>query len=118
VIFLIGRNAVKVIVREYVTKDGKKPFSMWIAMLDTVVQDRIRMRLARFTTGNLGDHKSLLDGLWEARLAFGPGYRIYFGRDGKAVIVLVGGGSKATQRQDIWRARRSWRDYLNREQHG
>jgi putative addiction module killer protein len=91
---------------------------MWIAMLDGVARDRIRMRLARFTTGNLGDHKSLLDGLWEARLAFGPGYRIYFGKDGKAVIVLLGGGSKATQRRDIWRARQSWRDYLDGEQHG
>ena len=84
VILLIGRNALEVIVREYVTKDGKRPFSMWVAMLDGEVRDRIRARLVRFTTGNLGDHKSLLDGLWEARFAFGPGYRIYFGKDGKA----------------------------------
>jgi putative addiction module killer protein len=76
------------------------------------------MRLVRIKTGNLGDHKSLLDGLWEARLAFGPGYRIYFGKDGEGLIVLLGGGSKATQRQDIWRARQSWRDYLDGGQDG
>jgi putative addiction module killer protein len=110
---LNGPNGVDVIVREYVTRDGKRPFSLWLSMLDRPVRNRIRARLARFTAGNLGDHKSLLDGLWEARLAFGPGYRIYFGKDGDALIVLLGGGSKATQRQDIWRARRSWRDYVD-----
>jgi putative addiction module killer protein len=115
---LIGRDAVGVIVREYVRNDGKRPFSLWVAMLDGAVQDRIQARLVRFTTGNLGDHKSLLDGLWEARLAFGPGYRIYFGKDGESLIVLLGGGSKATQRQDIWRARQSWRDYLGGGQDG
>lgn len=87
-------------------------------MLDKVARHRIRARLDRFMAGNLGDHKSLLDGLWEARLAFGPGYRIYFGKDGETMIVLLGGGSKATQRQDIWRARQAWRDYLDGEQDG
>jgi putative addiction module killer protein len=49
---------------------------MWVAVLDRAVQIRIRARLVRFTAGNLGDHKPLMDGLWEARITFGPGYRI------------------------------------------
>jgi putative addiction module killer protein len=104
---------VELIVREYVTREGKRPFGLWVAMLDGVVKARIEARLVRFKSGNLGDHKPLLDGLWEARLVFGPGYRIYFGKDGEALIVLLGGGSKATQRQDIRRARQLWRNYLD-----
>lgn len=109
---------MSVTVREYVTKDGKSPFSMWVAILDRAVRARIEARLVRFRSGNLGDHKPLLDGLWEARLAFGPGYRIYFGKDGEALIVLLGGGCKATQRQDISRARQSWRHYIDGGQDG
>ncbi len=68
--------------------------------------------------GNLGDHKSLGGGVWEARVMFGVGYRIYFGKDGNSVIVLLIGGDKSSQSQDIARARAFWRDYLEAKKHG
>ena len=65
--------------------------------------------------GNLGDHKTVGGGVWEARVTFGPGYRIYFGKDGHSIVVLLLGGDKGSQSQDIRRAQRSWADYLERE---
>jgi putative addiction module killer protein len=109
---------VNVIVREYVTSDGKRPYSLWLAMLEWTVRTRVESRVFRFGQGNLGDHKPLMDGLWEARLASGPGYRLYFGRDGKSIVVMLLGGTKATQREDIRKARRFWTDYLSGDQDG
>jgi putative addiction module killer protein len=104
---------VTLIVREYVTSDGKKPFRLWLSTLDTTTRERVQRRIFRLELGNLGDHNALLDGLWELRLVFGSGYRIYFGKDSGASVVLLPGGSKAAQRQDIWKARQFWRDYLD-----
>ena len=79
---------------------------------------RIQARVLRFSTGNLGDHKSVGGGVWEARLMLGPGYRIYFGKDGNSIIVLLTGGEKSSQSQDISGARDYWQDYLEAKRHG
>lgn len=105
-------------VREYLTHDGRNPFREWLGTLDVAVRARVQARVLRFEQGNLGDHKSVGSGVWEARLAFGPGYRIYFGKDGESVILLLVGGAKSTQRQDIRRAQEFWRDYLEGKGHG
>ena len=105
-------------VREYLTAAGRNPFREWIGTLDVTVRGRVQARVLRFELGNLGDHKSVGAGVWEARLAFGPGYRIYFGKDGDAIIVLLLGGAKASQGQDIRRAQEFWRDYLEAKRHG
>ena len=60
---------------------------------------------------NLGDHKLVARGIWEARVMFGPGYRIYFAKAGDSMVLLLGGGDKKTQQQDIWRAQTYWADY-------
>lgn len=99
-------------VREYETQDGKCPFRDWLETLDHATRARVQARVLRFETGNLGDHKTVGGGVLEARVMFGPGYRIYFGRDGATLVVLLGGGSKATQVRDIRNAQRYWRDYL------
>jgi putative addiction module killer protein len=105
-------------VREYLTADGRNPYRQWLGTLDRAVRARIQARVLRFELGNVGDHKSVGAGLWEARLSFGPGYRIYFGKDGDAIIVLVAGGTKASQAKDIARAQEFWRDYLEGRRHG
>lgn len=105
-------------VREYLTADGRNPFREWLNALDVRVKARIQARVLRFEMGNLGDHKSVRGGVWEARLAFGPGYRIYFGKDGESVIVLLVGGEKGSQSQDISRAQGFWRAYLEAKRHG
>ena len=73
--------------------------------------------MLRFSTGNLGDHKSLGGGVWEARVMFGPGYRLYFGLDGPRVILLLVGGDKSSQSRDIRKAREFWKAYRE-AQHG
>jgi putative addiction module killer protein len=84
-------------VREYVTADGRTPFREWLNSLATAVRARIQARVLRFELGNLGDHKIVGGGVWEARVMFGPGYRIYFGRDRDSIIVLLVGGDKGSQ---------------------
>lgn len=98
-------------VREYLTADGKNPYREWLDTLDTSPRARIQARVLRFSTGNLGDHKSVGAGVWEARVMFGAGYRIYFGKDGHQVVLLLLGGDKSTQTADIARAQTSWRAY-------
>ena len=105
-------------VREYLTADGRNPFRERLGTLDVAVKARVQARVLRFELGNLGDHKSVGGGVWEARLTFGPGYRIYFGRDGESIILLLLGGTKASQARDIRRAQEFWRDYLEAKRHG
>lgn len=103
-----------VTVREYETADRKVPFRDWLAMLDGATRARLQARVLRFETGNLGDRKGVGGGVQEARVMFGPGYRIYFGQDGATLVLLLllVGGSKGTQAKDIRRAQQYWRDYL------
>ena len=93
-------------VREYLTADGKNPYREWLDTLDVTPRARIQARVFRFSTGNLGDHKSVGGGVWEARVMFGPGYRIYFGKDSAQLVLLLLGGDKSTQTW-TWPGRRS-----------
>lgn len=104
------------LIHEYITPDGKVPFTEWLnALKDRTTRARIRVRLDRLRMGNLGDHKSVGSGVWELRLTFGPGWRIYFGKDGERIILLLTGGDKTSQTQDIALAQQMWADYRNRE---
>jgi putative addiction module killer protein len=105
-------------VREYVAKDGRCPFRIWLDGLDLSAKARIQARVLRFETGNLGDHKNVGAGVWEARLMWGPGYRIYFGKDGNSIVVLLTGGEKSSQARDIASAKGYWQDYLEAKHHG
>ena len=75
----------------------------------------IQARLNRVRLGNFGDARALGGGVEELRIDYGPGYRIYFGRDGQTVVVLLCAGDKQSQRHDIETAKAYWRDYLNDE---
>jgi len=105
-------------VREYLTADGRNPYREWLDTLDVTPRARIQARVLRFSTGNLGDHKSAGGGVWEARVMFGPGYRIYFGKDGAQLVLLLLGGDKATQTADVARAQDSWKAYQKGKPHG
>ena len=89
-----------------------------MSKLDLAIRARVQARVLRFETGNLGDHKEVGGGVWEARLDFGPGYRLYFGRSGREVILLLLGGDKRSQKQDIKRARDFWAEYLKEQKSG
>jgi putative addiction module killer protein len=99
-------------VRLYADAKGRSPFEVWLnGLRDLNARAIIRERIARLMLGNFGDAKAIGDGVFELRVTFGPGYRIYFAEDGKRIIVLLGGGSKRAQAKDIGRARICWNEY-------
>ncbi len=97
-------------IREY-TEGGRSPFAEWFDALDPVTAARVDRSLRRVAGGNFGAAKVLGAGVSELRLDFGPGYRVYFGRDGKTLIILVGGGSKRRPDADIVAAMARWQRY-------
>src|ERR1700688_478880 len=98
-------------MRYYVTASGESPFAEWFAEQDVTVSAKIVRALARIEQGNLSNVKSVGEGVLEFRIDFGPGYRIYFGRDGETIIILLTGGTKKRQQRDIDAAHAYWQDY-------
>jgi putative addiction module killer protein len=97
---------------EYKADSGKKPFSEWLLRLkDRKGRAVILRRINQAEEGNFGNHRDLHDGLFELKVPFGPGYRVYFGIDGDSLIVLLCGGDKGSQDRDIELARKFWADY-------
>jgi putative addiction module killer protein len=95
----------------YQTEDGRTPFSQWMDEQNARVYGIVMTRLERVEMGNLGDHRAVGDGVSELRIDIGPGYRVYFGKDGEQLVILLIAGTKKTQRRDIETARQFWRDY-------
>lgn len=103
-------------LRIYETEDGKSPFSSWLDSLrDREARVRIKKRLNRITLGNLGDYRSVGEAVFEFRIDYGAGYRVYFAQSGKLVLLLLCGGDKSTQDQDIMKAKQFWADFNHRE---
>jgi len=98
-------------IRYYVAASGEEPFAEWFAELDAAASAKIARGLARMEQGNLSNVKGVGEGVLECRIDFGPGYRIYFGRDGETIIVLLTGGTKKRQQRDIDAAHAYWQDY-------
>lgn len=100
-------------VRQYITRSGLIPYRLWLSSLkDVRTRARIQSRILRIESGNFGDCCSVGHGVYELRLDFGSGYRVYFGMDGNALILLLIGGDKSSQRRDIKKARFFWMEYL------
>jgi putative addiction module killer protein len=97
-------------IREYI-EVGRSPFAEWFDDLDAVTAARVDRYVRRLEAGNFGAAKPLRDGVFELRLDFGPGYRVYYGREGRTVIILLGGGSKRRQDADIAAAVERWKRY-------
>lgn len=99
-------------VREYETASGERPFGDWLRSLrDGEARRRIVARLTRLASGNRGDWRPIGSGLFELRVDHGPGYRVYCGQDGEALVILLCAGDKRTQTEDIERAHEYWNDY-------
>lgn len=97
----------------YASVSGKKPFLDWARDLDLKIKSIVLARIDRITLSNFGDCKPIKggDGLWELRIDHGPGYRVYFGKRGATLVVLLLGGDKGTQDRDIEKAKRYWLEY-------
>lgn len=101
----------------YTDSTGKQPFAEWQKSLSKEPKTVVLTRLARVRAGNLGDYKPIKngEGIYKLRIDFGPGYRIYFGKQGTTIVVLLAGGDKGTQSRDIAKAKKYWLDF--KEQH-
>ena len=105
-------------VREYVDETGKSPFSHWFNRLEARVAAKITTALYRLEQGNFSNTKGLGAGVFEYRIDFGPGYRIYFGRSGDCIVIILGGGTKKQQQKDIDAAKAYWQEYKIRKRKG
>lgn len=102
-------------IRHYLTASGRNIFEEWLDSLrDAKAEARIAARIARLAAGNFGDCKPLRDGVWELRIDWGPGYRVYYTMIGRMCVLLLGGGDKRKQSVDINRAVGYWNDYQQR----
>ena len=102
-------------VETYVTSVSKAPFEDWLSALrDTRARARIKMRLDRLRMGNPGDCRSVGVGVHELRIDYGPGYRVYVAYPNATSVLVLWGGDKDTQPQDIAKAQTYWEDYQKR----
>ena len=101
-------------LRLYLLESGRSPFEDWFAALDSTAAAKATVALARLEQGNLSSVKPVGGGVLEYRIDWGPGIRVYFGRDGDQVVILLAGGTKRRQQRDIESAKGRWADYLSR----
>jgi putative addiction module killer protein len=102
------------LIREYVDERGHSPFGRWFERLDANAAAKVTVALTRIEIGNLANVKSVGGGVLEYRIDWGPGYRVYFGRDGATLVILLAGGTKRRQQRDIAVAQERWADYRRR----
>ena len=104
----------------YQTANGKRPFESWLRDIREVhTRAKIRMRLDRLKMGNFGDCKTISEGFCELKIHHGPGIRIYYGKIGKKIVLLLCGGDKGSQAKDIIKAKKYLKDYqMIEENHG
>ncbi|HEX3117130.1 MAG TPA: type II toxin-antitoxin system RelE/ParE family toxin [Bradyrhizobium sp.] len=98
-------------LRYYVSASGDEPFGDWFTDLEAVARAKVTRAIARLEQGNFSSVKTVGEGVLEYRIDFGPGYRVYFGRDGDTLVILLTGGTKKRQQRDIDAAHAYWRDY-------
>ena len=98
-------------IRYYVAPSGLQPFAVWFADLEPVARAKVTRAIVRLEQGNFSNVKTVGEGVLEYRIDFGPGYRVYFGRDGEALVILLTGGTKKRQQRDIDAAHAYWQDY-------
>ena len=106
---------MRIEAHEYRRDDGVSPFARWFVTLNSQAALKVRTAIARMETGNFSNAKSVGAGVFECRIDFGPGYRVYFGNDGHRVVILLGGGTKKRQHKDIEAARGIWTNYKARK---
>jgi putative addiction module killer protein len=102
-------------IREHIDLDGRSPYAKWFNRLNAPAAAKVATAIVRMEQGNLSNSKGIGEGVFECRIDFGPGYRIYFGKDGDALVILLGGGTKKRQEKDIVNAKILWKEYKRRK---
>lgn len=106
-------NKFKIV--EFLSADGVSPFANWFDSLESRAATKVTVSLARLEQGNTSNAKSIGSGVHEYRIDHGPGYRIYYAYEGKKLVILLAGGTKKRQQNDINDAKKRWSDYKNRK---
>ena len=101
-------------IREYLDTEGNSPYAKWFDRLNVTAAVKVATAVHRMEQGNFSNVKGVGAGVYECRIDFGPGYRIYFGKDGGRLVILLAGGTKKRQDADIAAAKGHWRDYKRR----
>lgn len=104
-------------IKEFI-REEMSPFGEWFENLDSMAASKITTALYRMQYGNFSNVKSVGNGVFEYRISFGPGYRVYFGKDGNTLIILLCGGTKQRQHKDITQAKEFWQEYKSRKKLG
>jgi len=105
-------------IGEYLDAEGNSPYARWFDRLNVAAAVKVATAIHRIEQGNLSNVKGVGAGVYEFRIGFGPGYRIYFGKDGDRLVILLAGGTKKRQNADIAAAKANWRDYKRRKRRG
>jgi putative addiction module killer protein len=98
-------------IREYQDHDDHSPFGEWVNQLNAEAARKVTIALYRIGLGNFSNVRSIGSGVFECKIHFGPGYRVYFGKHGERIVILLGGGTKHGQDKDIKLAIARWADY-------
>lgn len=102
-------------IKEYLATNGRSPFRKWFDGLNSEAAAKVTVAVTRMARGNLSNVESVGQGVHEYKISFGPGYRIYFGKNGEELIILLAGGTKKKQSEDIAAARAFWAAYKKRK---
>ncbi len=103
-------------IDEYINAQGKSPYEEWLSGLkDLKAKAKIMMRIDRMALGLFGDVEPIGEGLSELRIHYGPGYRVYYGKEGQRIYLLLGGGDKSTQSKDIKQAKECWKQHKGKK---
>jgi len=102
-------------IREYLDRDGHSPYARWFNRLNAAAAVKVVTAVHRMEQSNFSNVKGVGAGVYEYRISFGPGYRIYFGKDGAKLVILLAGGTKKRQDADIKAAQAYWQDYKRRK---
>ena len=106
---------VEVEIHEFLDASGRSPFARWFGDLDAGAAARVTVTLTRLSLGNFSNVKGVGAGVYELKIYFGPGYRVYFGKDGERIVILLGGSAKKRQSAAIAAAHAAWAEYKFRK---
>ncbi|MGD0578530.1 MAG: type II toxin-antitoxin system RelE/ParE family toxin [Bryobacteraceae bacterium] len=102
-------------IREFLDSSGRSVFGRWFDGLNAVAAARVAVALTRLGLGNFSNVEGVGAGVYELKIDFGPGYRVYFGKDGERIVILLGGSAKKRQGAAIAAAQAAWADYRRRK---